>query len=91
MHDAPPLGGHGWPGRLLWVARRAANNNLPPAMAHQFPREVEGDGLSWGGLVCVCLPSSLTASLVRSRFRLEGTHFEPFDPWFGSGVVEAFV
>ena len=43
MHDAPPLGGHGWLGRLLWVARRAANNNLPPAMAPQFPREEEGD------------------------------------------------
>ena len=90
MHDAPPLGGHGWPGRLLWVARRAANNNLPPAMAHQFPREVEGDGLSWGRFVCVCL-ALYGFPFVPKPFVLEGTHFEPFDPWFGSGVVEAFV
>ena len=79
MHDAPPLGGHGWPGRLLWVARRAANNNLPPAMAHRFPRVVAGGVGCVGGIVCVFLALWLVRNMLRSMvwFRLRASLLLP--------------
>ena len=73
LHDAPPLIGPGRLGRLLWVARRAANNNLPPA----WPKPPQGGG---GGGVCgrgllwsVRFRFVYGCPCVRSLFRSERT------------------